>query len=278
MSASCFFASTIQTLLSIPEIVRYFRLSHFTPAIQPLSAALQDFIETYTQSNPVHPAALIDAIMSKSPGLRKMFEASTQEDAEGLLNLMSDALEREFRLSPPAECQKSNPMNLLYGQHLLKRVCGLCNKEVGERLPFFVIPLVIEQSVQATLNQIYLVEKISVGAESERRCSLCNKVGPYEETFEITSVPKYLFIRVQNNHLFKLGEGPAIEEAVEITGKRYELIGMVVRTGGTISAGHYTAYCKRDRWYVFNDTTVGADPKINSCIGKVTTLLYACTT
>lgn len=276
LSASCFFASTVQTLLSIPEVIQYFRQGYFNDHTQPLSAAFQDFIIDYTRKTPVNPTNLIKAISMKSPELKRMFERSIQEDAEGLLLHIVDELKTECELGVSlAGGEGENPFELFYGKGLNTKLCGLCKGSILKAYPYSVVPLEINESVQASVNRHFPREKAETEEISERCCPACKQIGPFDEINEILTVPKYLGIRVQNNHLFKLNQGATIDEAILVDGQRYELIGMMVRTGKTTVAGHYTTYCKRDKWCKFNDSVVTVNPKVPAHIGNVTTVIYA---
>ncbi|XP_052121714.1 uncharacterized protein LOC113208160 isoform X2 [Frankliniella occidentalis] len=126
------------------------------------------------------------------------------------------------------------------------------------------IQLQMDSSVQAAINSLFAWSSMQVKV----LCESCHKQCDFDRRFVLDSAPKTLVVQLLR---FK-ADGSRDDASIEINQRimfnnlQYELCGMVLHTGVTASAGHYTAKVAQTdsnnnnvAWFKCNDSLVSVD-------------------
>lgn len=247
---TCFFNASIQGFLSLPKIVRFFLDTSFDPSKQPVCLALQNFIFEYKNSAIVDPSEFISAIKSKI----KLF-SGRQQDAHEFLEYFLTELYNECE--PPKSENTVNPLKNMLGILIEDSIkcheCGFVsvNKSLSKMQYLF-----IKDSVQRSIDH-YLRYEEMVDESSPWKCVKCSSQSKAGISHSIKNTSEYFIIHLNRfqNMSSKNTTPIKIDEIIEINRVKYENVGIACHSG-TLSGGHYYAYCKRDRWMEFNDSLV----------------------
>lgn len=247
---TCFFNASMQGFLSLPKIVRFFLDTPFDPSKQPICFALKNFIFEYKNSAIVDPAEFISAIRSKI----KLF-SGRQQDAHEFLEYFLDELYNECE--PPKSENKLNPLRTMLGIFTEDSIkCHQCGFISVNKFLSKMQYLFIKDSVQRSINNHLNFEEM-VDESSPWKCTQCDSKSKSGISHSIKDTSEYFIIHLNRFHdLGSKNLSPIrIDDVIEINQVSYQNVGIVCHSG-TLSGGHYYAYCKRDKWMEFNDSQV----------------------
>lgn len=249
---ACFFNASIQCLISLPKVVRYFLDSSFDPSKQPFSFAIQNFIFEYKNHKIVDPSDFIDSIKGKI----KLFDGR-QQDAHAFLECLITKLAEECDKKDQNTAETSNFMKEVFGITVEDTVrCHHCEFTTDVRTVSLIQYLFIKETVQQSIESyIHNIEMID--SSSPWRCTKCGTRSEssikhsikHTSDYVILHLNRFQSVTTKNNTVI------AVDEVVKINDAMYENVGIVCHVGN-LSGGHYFSYAKRDNWNVFNDSSV----------------------
>ncbi|ORE00480.1 UBP2 [Hepatospora eriocheir] len=242
---TCFFNSSMQCLLSIDDFTRFVMKTKFDRNSQPISYLLQEFVGDYkASSHSYNPSKFIQQIKTYIPLFR-----GRQEDAHEFFNVLLDKFIEE---------NKDSPIEKLFAIETEDTIiCLECNYTSPRKFHSNIHHLLIKKNVHTSLK--YYVEHIDdIDDDSPYTCDKCMKRVSAQIQHDILDTSSYIIIylnRFNNiNNSFQKNTTPIeVEKELTVNDKSYILIGVVCHMG-SLSSGHYLAFCKRnERYYVFND-------------------------
>lgn len=249
---TCFFNSSIQMLLSIPEFVEFFLKTNFDPQEQVVCSAFQQFIIDYVNTSEVNdPKNFISVLRTKINLLD-----NHQQDADEFIRLFLEILNNELKAGgPDMENFIKNFISCTFSDTI---ICKKCSGFAEVFDPSNVLYLSPQKSIQKGLDLKFGTRDIG-GKEIEWKCSNCNEHTDISYSTSLPQSSKYLIVvlsrfpdaNTKNNSIV------AVNEKIKIENSEYEVISAACHRG-TLKQGHYYAYCKRNKnWYSFNDSTSG---------------------
>lgn len=281
---TCYFNSAIQSLLSIPKIVSYFRSHKFDKDTQELSYTFQSFIGKYAKLTPganvLKPEVLLALVMrlGKERRFSYQFIKKRQEDSQELLLSFVQAVTEEL-ISP-----KHYFRDLFLFRTFVERVCLKCHTKSVVRTYDTSCSLDVNVDVQDAIGSIYFAEPTihQMGAAFSERpegrdCDECGMKTSFSEQWKIENGPICLILTPKNGRDFAPGEGGEINRKLIIGDFLYHLVGMIRRDGNSVNSGHYYAYFKRgSQWFEFNDSMIIPleEELVPTTIGAITTIFY----
>lgn len=265
---TCFFNSSLQALLSLPDLVQFLVETDFDPSKQIFCAALQNFITTYSNSKIVDPSSLISVLKGKI----KLFDGR-QQDAHSFLESLISKLSDE---SETLNSEKRSFLKKILGVHLKDTItCHECGFKSTVETVSMIHYLFIKDSIQKSLDY-YLEQQEQIDQSSPWKCTKCKKRGISSLSHSITNTPEYLIIYLNRfqSTTTKNDNNIVVNDQIIIGNQHYEVIAVVCHSG-TLSGGHYYSYCKRgDDWNEYNDSLVQKSPRPERG-GQVYILFYS---
>lgn len=249
---TCFFNASIQCLISLPKVVRYFLDSSFDPLKQPFSLAIQNFIFEYKNYRVVDPSDLIDSIK----GRIKLFDGR-QQDAHAFLECLMTKLTDEDDRAGRKAIEKSSFMKEAFGiivEDIVK--CHRCEFTTNVSTSSLIQYLFIKETVQKSIES-YIHNAEMIDSSSPWKCTNCGKKGESSIKHHIRHTSDYIIVHLNRFESLSAKNNSAItvDENITVNDVVYENVGMVCHVGN-LSSGHYFSYAKRDDWRVFNDSSV----------------------
>lgn len=249
---TCFFNASIQCLISLPKVVRYFLDNSFDPLKQPFSLAIQNFIFEYKNYRIVDPSDLIDSIKSKI----KLFDGR-QQDAHAFLECLITRLTDEGDKAIQKAAEKSNFMKDTFGIMVEDTVkchhCGFTtNVNTFSLIQYLFIKETVQKSIECYAHNVEMID-----SSSPWKCTNCGEKGESSIKHHIKHTSDYIIIHLNRFQSLtaKNNSTITIDEHIIVNDVTYENVGMVCHVGN-LSGGHYFSYAKRDDWRVFNDSSV----------------------
>lgn len=243
---TCFFNASMQCLISIPSIVKYFQETAFDSKKQPFSKEMQNFIFKYRNYKVVDPSEFIKSIQ----GSIKMFDGK-QQDAHSFLEYLLNHFSNE------ANSQDKNFFKENFGIHSEDTIkchkCSFTSKvEAFSSMQYLIVTKSIQESINAYVNNSEIID-----SSCPWKCEKCESKSDSSISHCLKSTSNYVIFYLnrfqsltQKNH-----RSIYIDETISICDELYDNIGIVCHSGG-LSSGHYFSYAKRDFWYEFNDSVV----------------------
>ncbi|CBN80156.1 conserved unknown protein [Ectocarpus siliculosus] len=222
-----------------------------------------------------------------SDNLRKIgekFRRGRQEDAHEFLRHLVDKMAGSYLerrgVDPfaPNRLAETTPIHRVFGGYLRSQLkcseCGFCSDTFD---PFMDLAMNVEKvdssgvamnerSLQAALRRFTAPE--TLGAGNEWKCGGCNKLVEAEKNLSVFKPPNALVFQLKR---FGFTNGPRkVKDHIsfgdklnlEVSGPErwanYDLTGVVVHSGKTMSSGHYYAYVRSSAgsWARMNDSVV----------------------
>lgn len=244
----CYLNSTLQCLLSIPEIINFFLSLTNPPDPKTHCFTYQLYSIVYAvlneKSKTIRPVAFWKEV-------GKNFSPALQHDFFDFWRFLITNIEKEN--------SKVGIINELFrGRMHSKLVCRVCEKESINCEEFYDISLEFAESLKKGVSKFLQAEKIRCFCEN------CKSKTKHFKSLIISQAPKILVVQVKR---FKAGTQPRkINENCKFhkqlklktlnTEEKFNLIS-IAEHKGSINYGHYNAYCKRyTKWYKFNDSKV----------------------
>lgn len=248
---TCFFNASIQCLISLPKVVRYFLDNTFDPLRQPFSSAIQNFIFEYKNHKIVDPSDFIDSIKGKI----KLFDGR-QQDAHAFLECLITRLTDECDKGQKT-LEKSNFMKDAFGITLEDTVrCHCCefttNVSTFSLIQYLFIKETVQKSIEFFIHNVEMID-----SSSPWRCTGCGKRSESSIKHHIKHTSDYVILHLNRFQSItaKNNVAVAVDEVIKINDTVYENVGIVCHVG-SLSGGHYFSYAKRDDWSIFNDSSV----------------------
>lgn len=247
---TCFFNSSIQCLLSLPKVVRYFLENSFDSSKQPFCIAFQNFIFDYKNNKILDPTEFL----SKIRGKIKLFDGK-QQDAhaflESFITRLSDELDSLETTKSTNIIKKSLAITL--EDHVKCQNCAFIS--ITSTTPLIQY-LFIKESVQKSVN--YFTDNDEwVDEDLPWKCTKCGSKTTCSISHSIKSTSDYFIVYLNRfqSPTHKNNTQILLEQKININDSVFELIGMTCHSG-VLSGGHYFAFCKRDKWVELNDSLV----------------------
>ncbi|CAM9838465.1 unnamed protein product [Ectocarpus sp. 12 AP-2014] len=222
-----------------------------------------------------------------SDNLRKIgekFRRGRQEDAHEFLRHLVDKMVGSYLerrgVDPfaPNRLAETTPIHRVFGGFLRSQLkcseCGFCSDTFD---PFMDLAMNVEKvdssgvamnerSLQAALRRFTAPE--TLGAGNEWKCGGCNKLVEAEKNLSVFKPPNALVFQLKrfgftngprkaNDHI-SFGDKLNLEVSGPERWANYDLTGVVVHSGKTMSSGHYFAYVRSSAgcWARMNDSVV----------------------
>ncbi|CAM9897011.1 unnamed protein product, partial [Ectocarpus fasciculatus] len=222
-----------------------------------------------------------------SNNLRKIgqkFRRGRQEDAHEFLRHLVDKMAGTYLdrrgIDPfaPNRLAETTPIHRIFGGYLRSQLkcseCGFCSDTFD---PFMDLAMNVEKvdssgaplkekSLQAALGRFTASE--TLGAGNEWKCGGCNKLVEAEKNLSIFKPPNALVFQLKRfgytNRPRKIKDHISFDDKLnlEVSGPErwanYDLTGVVVHSGKSMSSGHYFAYVRSSAgcWARMNDSVV----------------------
>lgn len=251
---TCFFNSSIQALLSLPDLVQFLVETTFDPSKQIFCSALQNFISQYSNSKIVDPSSLISVLKGKI----KLFDGR-QQDAHSFLESLISRLSDE---SETLNSEKKSFLKKILGIHLKDTIkCHECGFKSTVETVTMIHYLFIKESVQKSLNN-FIEQEEQIDQSSPWKCTNCKKRGISSLSHSVTKTSDYLIVYLNRFQSLnsKNDVNITVNDVITVENQSYEVIAVVCHSG-TLSGGHYYSYCKRgDEWNEYNDSLVTRSP------------------
>ena len=244
----CYLNSTLQCLLSIPEIINFFlsltsppdpKLHCFTYHVYSIVYAVLN-----EKSKTIRPVALWKEV-------GKHFSPALQHDFFDFWRFLIGNIEKEN--------SKEGIINELFkGRMHSKLVCRACHKESITIEDFYDISLEFAESLKKGVSKFLQAEKIRCF------CGSCKSKTKHFKSLTIDQAPKVLVVQVKRfkagTRPLKIGEPCKFHKQLKLktlhTEEKFSLIS-IAEHKGSMNYGHYNAYCKRyTKWFKFNDSKV----------------------
>ena len=251
---TCYLNSALQLILTNKDFIKYFTNTKFSGEHLNI---IKSFINTYKKSNnSFAPSDIVKLIGNR----KKIFEGSQQNDSVESIIFLFDIIEETLKKE-----EKENILNNLYNinaQSIVKCKALSCLKTSTSIEKNYFLILDIPDKNNLDLDDCYRSFKVKekLDGESSYFCDNCNKKRIASKKMTISSWPKHLFIWLKR---FKSNGNKYIKNDVKINIPEswrhgYELKGSVIHSGSR-SGGHYFCISKRrNKWYLFNDSTVSS--------------------
>ncbi|CAN0112232.1 unnamed protein product [Ectocarpus sp. 4 AP-2014] len=222
-----------------------------------------------------------------SDNLRKIgekFRRGRQEDAHEFLRHLVDKMAGSYLdrrgVDPfaPNRLAETTPIHRVFGGYLRSQLkcseCGFCSDTFDpfmdlamnvEKVDSSGVPM-NERSLQAALRRFTAPE--TLGAGNEWKCGGCNKLVEAEKNLSVFKPPNALVFQLKRfgftNRPRKVKDHISFGDKLnlEVSGPErwanYDLTGVVVHSGKTMSSGHYYAYVRSTAgcWARMNDSVV----------------------
>ncbi|CAB1100974.1 unnamed protein product [Ectocarpus sp. CCAP 1310/34] len=210
-----------------------------------------------------------------------------QEDAHELLRHLVDKMAGSYLERRGVDPFASNrlgettPIHRVFGGYLRSQLecskCGFCSDTFD---PFMDLAMNVEKvdsrgvamkerSLQAALRRFTAPE--TLGAGNEWKCGGCNKLVEAEKNLSVFKPPNALVFQLKrfgftngprkvNDHI-SFGDKLNLEVSGPERWTNYDLTGVVIHSGKTMSSGHYYAYVRSSAgcWARMNDSVVTKD-------------------
>lgn len=246
---TCFFNATIQSLLSLPSFISYFKRNEFLRKKQPLSYALKEFIYDYQNGSLIDPQEFIRSIR---PSI-KLFDGRQQDAHCFLIVFLSTLMEEQGEPSHSPAPALRNMFRIVNEDTVTCHECDYSNivqTEMNDRYLF------VCGSVGQSLRS-YMERRDAVDSRCPWICPKCKTSNAVTIGHQIKETSEYFIVHLNRftgvNR--KNNASITVDEGLEIEGTAYENVGVICHVGN-LQAGHYFAKAKRDSaWYVFNDSS-----------------------
>lgn len=295
----CFFNSTIQCLLGIPQLNYFYLNTDFKPS-QKISIAFSKFLREFIPGSGSDLVKNSDSAdlncqtgSSKDPGrfsnigpaidpyefilalrpMSRLFDGNEQDSHEFLYFLL-DTLYTELGDNGSSSLSDLRVFNSLVSTNIIARIfygmltvslmCLSCKNVKSQYENFVSLILNVSPDLETSLADFMKSEKLV----DRLKCEECNEMTEAARTFEFHTLPEVLIIQFKRFLGFKSKDMQKVDfqKSLKIKNLTYKLIGYICHSG-TLRGGHYVAYGERNReWYYFDDSTViraGKDMNIN---------------
>ncbi|KAI8879836.1 cysteine proteinase [Backusella circina FSU 941] len=260
--------AVLQICTFTPGLANYFMEKRHSP-----SCTAQDYCFVCALEEHVR-TALKGSTYALQPrlfaGKLKKMKNGTTKDAYDIWTFFTAQIQ-SFLLSEKgskdARVQETTALYQIFGGYLQNHLtCPHCNETENVYQSFLDVSLNIAQcsSVERALTK-HFNEHGSVS----RECTGCQKQDVYKGKKSIYKSPMSLVLQLQrfdqqgkkNNKIIKFEEKLDIKRTItpnETQPTTYQLYAVIVHTGDTINAGHYTAYVKSSNgiWYCMDNDEV----------------------
>ncbi|KAL6121412.1 Usp36 [Nucleospora cyclopteri] len=260
---TCFFNSTLQCMLSLPLLVKFFRDTDFKEDRQPISKAFQNFILNYVleKDKIINPNLFIQEIRGKI----RLFD-KRQQDAHSFLESFLSLLIEENEVKSSEKETKNKLLDIFTVEHKDTITCKKCFYMVEKTYKSPIQYLFIDESINKSIINYETIEDI-VDSALAWKCEKCLKKVPSGIKHKISSSSDYFVIHLNRflNLYHKNQANIFVDRELEIADDRYEFVGAVLHSGD-LNNGHYFSVASRSgHFYKFNDSLVDpVVPEINS--------------
>ena len=242
----CYLNSVLQCFFSIPDTLNHFLslAQSPDPKSQPWSYQIFSLVQAALQSENkiIRPVSLWKAAA-------QYFSPAQQHDFFDFWRFLVDKLEKENG--------KSNLFSEIFRGRLKSTLsCRACEKQIIRYEDFYDLSLEFTASLKKSMQKFCSTERIKCF------CDQCGRKTKHFKTYSFDSGPKVLVFQVKRfrvaDQVTKINDFLLFKKSIriktEIGMERYNLIAMAEHIG-SISYGHYNAYCKRyAQWFKFNDS------------------------
>ena len=281
---TCYMNAVMQCLNSLGSLVMYFKGGEYLKDIHPGSkydgTLANEISATFKTMNSTPGPISLSSLKNLIGNLYSPFKGFEQEDAHEflikLVELLFEDLSGAKMASPrstpvnidvyrgQADGKASKILEILQGTHRITILCRSCQYTTSSFEPFNVLSLSPSPTKKSNIKD--LLRCYYGDTNIDYTCPACNKQGFSFQKYEIEKLPQVLIIHlkrfdvdkdgVRKNHQFvdfplknlKVCNGESLYNLVSIT-NHY----------GTLSAGHYTSFCKLPSagdWYKCDDSVI----------------------
>ena len=256
---TCFFNSSIQCLLSIPEFVTFYIENNFDYT-KPISGAFAEFLADYKKLEIVTPNKFLNFLNSKI----NLFDGSQQDAHEFVirfLEVLHDELPNKFKKLQSKEefiahCSENIIAKLFYSFNKQTIFCSKCGNKSESFVLLNMMQIQVEKTTQEGLSRIFENEKID--GLDVWKCENCGHSKVAFKQLEVIIYPKILILYISrfNSMAYKNRDSIKIDEKIKLGNNIYFFNGLVCHSGN-LNEGHYYSSAKRgDKWINFNDTSI----------------------
>lgn len=258
----CFLNTVVQCLFSFPGFIAgLMNLGKSGAICRSLQMIIQECKES-RRSDVVISCSTLAAIFSRA------FPGYKQHDAPEFCRALLDGIDNEF----PKNVKKTgnvwdkckSQFCSLISEEFLGLLCSTvtccgCRNETYSYEPFTTLMLELKSHINKSILDFLSVEEVS-----DYKCEKCRKLTRIKKGFQFQQLPRSLIVQLKRFKCQivpqKLDSRCEFEMNLEIMNTNgdvftYELVAVGVHLGSAFG-GHYFAYCLRDRWYKFDDSTV----------------------
>ncbi|CAM9918104.1 unnamed protein product, partial [Ectocarpus sp. 4 AP-2014] len=206
----------------------------------------------------------------------RQFRQGRQEDAHEFLRHLLDKMvdcylkRKGVKSSAPNRLAETTPINRIFGGYLRSRLkctkCGHCSDTFD---PFMDLSMDLSRgvrSIDVALRRFVATERL--GSGNEWRCGGCKKPVQAEKSLSVFKPPNALVLQLKRfvftRKASKIKDHIQFADVLNLSvsgperSALYDLTGVVVHAGGSMSSGHYYAYVRScaGMWARMDDCSV----------------------
>jgi len=271
-----YMAAAFQLLLSVPEVVEYFKRLVINDCGLMTISGLSAFIKEYTASNAnsVDIASHGQAILAKFKKLNLVFD-NNQASATGrfiglLIHIAKNEL-NDLNFNPTNTKLGANPFDMFRSEFENKYKCPTagCCKRIGYSNGFYNIKLDLNGKSMKEIPQTnipFVIPKETCG------CNGTIKEMVNEWPNFMVKAPVYFLFEFINPTKVTLGKDSPLSDVINMKGVDYRLMGVI----SSSKMGEFITYVVRGKdWHSFNGETVSSfDMTMPNDIGTAIVALY----
>lgn len=254
LKRTCYMSSLLQSILSMQEFVRNFLEIDHTIR----DCAITDCIICSINSIIRQMYSSTDGYVDISELIRifwnrtSTFARSDYQDVQEFFIFLGN------QIHSTVDCSSSKcPIHRTFGGIFCTSIECVCGKSEEIEEVFTSVSMnIFGNSLEDSITNYFNRESISMYKE----CS-CGNMDKYSRSVRIKEMPRILCIHlkryeIKNKQIVKIGNILPYPDVLEIEGKKYNLLSIIMHSG-EIDSGHYIAYTRRNsQWYLTNDEEI----------------------
>lgn len=258
---TCFFNSSMQCLLSVDELISFYKNTSFGSNM-PVSIAFSNFIKDYENNKNVIPDKLITILKEKI----NLFNGEQQDAHEFVLRFL-EILHNELpkiktninKENFLEHCDENIISNLFYSLNKQTVSCMKCGSNSESFVLLNMMQVDVCETTQKSLDKIFKEEEID--GSGVWKCDKCGYAKSALKKLEVIIYPKVLILYIKRftTSLSKNTKHIIVDDKIKMENGLFYLMGVCCHNG-SINSGHYTSDCKRaGKWMNYNDTNVSTN-------------------
>ncbi|CAN6612454.1 hypothetical protein TRVA0_005S01068 [Trichomonascus vanleenenianus] len=277
---TCYMNSAIQVLLHVPAVAHYLEeVAAGKHRELSRSSVTQDLSELQQRMLKIKRGKYAkNKLIARLDDINCMMSPWEQEDSHEFFMSLLGRLQEDS--VPKGKKLSSSVIHDIFGGSINQRVvCEGCKHVSTTHQDFYDLSVSFgskdttknAHTLDNAVKHFFATDKIRVEDEKTGyKCDKCNKMTQAIKHSRIESAPEYLPVHLKRfkfkgNRSQKVQDPLLYPVELDLTKytlhgepARYELIGVVVHEGRSVSSGHYIAYCKQseDSWFEFDDEMV----------------------